>query len=58
MLSLPDKEFAGYKIPQNGPYIKVNQNRAIEELEEIPVEQNTKEDLQRSPAMHTMYWYI
>ena len=27
----------------------------IEELEEIPVERNTKEDLQCIPAMHTMY---
>ena len=40
----------------NGPYIEVNQYKAIEELEEIPVERNTKEDLHCTPSMHTMYW--
>ena len=38
----------------NGPYIEVSQEKAIEELEEIPVERNKKEDLQCTPAMHTM----
>ena len=41
---------------QNGPYIEVNQNKAIdEEWEEIPVERNTKGDLHCTPSMHTMY---
>ena len=52
--------FTGQRIrwtqdPQTGPYIEVRQEKAIEELEEIPVERNTKEDLQGTPAMHTMY---
>ena len=33
----------------------MNQEEAIEDLEEIPVERNTKEDLQCTPAMHTMH---
>ena len=40
---------------QNGPYIDVSQNKAIDELEEIPMERNTKEDLRCTPSMHTMY---
>ena len=36
-----------------GPYIEVNQNEAIEELEEIRVERNTKEDFHCTPSMHT-----
>ena len=40
---------------QTGSYIEVSQEKAIEELEEISVERNTKEDLQCTPAMHTMY---
>ena len=52
--------FTGQRIrwtqdPQTGPYIEVSQEKAIEELEEILVERNMKEDLQRTPAMHTMY---
>ena len=39
--------------PQNEPYIEVNQYKAIEELEEIPVERNTKEHLHCTPSMHT-----
>ena len=38
-----------------GPSIEVSQERAIEELDEIPVEKNTKEDLHCTPAMHTRY---
>ena len=49
MWPLQDKEFVGHKIPQTGPYIEVSQDKAIDELEEIPVERNTKE---RSP-LHT-----
>ena len=41
--------------PRTGPYIEVSHEKAIEELEEIPVERNTNEDLQRTPAMHTRY---
>ena len=40
---------------KNRAYIEVNQNKAIEELEEIPVERNTEEDLHCTPSMHTMY---
>ena len=43
------------KDPQLGPSIKVSQERSIEELDEIPVEKNTKEDLHCTPAMHTRY---
>ena len=53
-----DMAFTGQRWtqdPKTGPYIEVSQEKAIEELEENPVERNTKEDLQRSPAMHTMY---
>ena len=54
-----DVAFTGQRIRwtqdfQNGPYIEVSQDKAIVELEEIPVERNTKEDLQCTPAMHTM----
>ena len=40
---------------QPGSYIEVIQQKAIDELKEIPVERNTKEDLNCTPAMHTMY---
>ena len=40
---------------QNGPYIEVSQNKAIDGLEEIPVERNTKEDLHCTPSMYIMY---
>ena len=43
------------KVVQTGSYIEVCQEKAIEELEEIPVERNTKEDLHCTPAMHTRY---
>ena len=33
------------KDPQSGPSIEVSQERAVEELEVIPVEKNTNEDL-------------
>ena len=46
-----DKEFVRHKI---WPYIEVSQEKAIEELE-IPVERNTKEDFQCTPAMRAMY---
>ena len=38
----------------NGPYIEVSQNKAMGELEEIPVERDTKEDLRCTPSVHTM----
>ena len=55
-----DVTFTGQRIrwiqdSQNGPYIEVSQGKAIDGLEEIPAERNTKEDLQRTPAMQTMY---
>ena len=43
------------KDPQSGSSIEVSQEKAIGELEEIPVERNTKEDLYCTPAMHTRY---
>ena len=39
---------------QNGPYIEVSPEKTIDELEEIQVERNTKEDLRCTPSMHTM----
>ena len=55
-----DVAFTGQRIrwtqdSQNGPCIEVSQDKAIDELEEIPVERNTKEDLHRTPSMHAMY---
>ena len=41
------------KDPQLGSCIEVSQQKAIDELQEIPVERNTKEDLHCTPAMHT-----
>ena len=54
-----DVVFTGQKIrwtrdSTNGPYIEVSEDKAIDELEEIPVERNTKEDLQCTLAMHNM----
>ena len=48
--------FSGQRIdwtkdPQTGPSMEVSQERAIEEMEEIPIEKNTKEDLHCTPAM-------
>ena len=40
---------------QTGPCMEVSQQKAIDELEEIPVERNTKEDLHCTPAVHTRY---
>ena len=53
-----DVTFTGQRIrwtqdSQNGPYIEVNQNKAIDELERIPVERNTTEDRHCTPSMHT-----
>ena len=55
-----DVVFAGQRIrwtqdSQNGSYIEVSQDKAINELEEIPVERNTKENLHCTLSMHTMY---
>ena len=57
---LNDVTFTGQRIlwtqnPHTGPYIAVSQEKAIEELEEIPVERNTKEDPHCTPAMNTRY---
>ena len=40
---------------QNGPYIEVSQGKVIDELEEIPVERHTKEDLHSTPSIHTLF---
>ena len=55
-----DVTFTGQRIrwtkdPQTGSHIEVSQDKAIEELEEMPMESNTKEDLHCTPAMHTRY---
>ena len=55
-----DVTFTGERIrwtkdSQSGSCIEVRQQKAIDELEEIPVERNTKEDLHCSLAMHTRY---
>ena len=55
-----DVAFTGQRIRwkqdyQNVPNIEVSQDKAIDELEEIPVERNTKEDLHCPPSMNTMY---
>ena len=43
------------KDPQSGPCIEVRKERANEELEEIPLERKTKEDLHCTPTMHARY---
>ena len=43
------------KDPESGPSIEVSQESAIEELEEVPVGKNAKEDLHCTPTMHTRY---
>ena len=55
-----DMTFTGQRIrwindSQSGSYIDVSQQKAIDELEEIPIERNTKEDLHCTPAMQTRY---
>ena len=55
-----DVTFTGQRIrwtkdSQSRSCIEVSQQKAVDELEEIPVERNTKEDLHCSPAMHTRY---
>ena len=54
-----DVAFTGQRIrwtqdSQNGPYIEVSQDTAIDELEEITVERNTKEDLHHSFNGHSV----
>ena len=51
-----DVIFTGQRIrctkdPQTGSHIEFSQEKAIEELEEIPVERNTKEDFHCTLAM-------
>ena len=43
------------KDPQLGTSIVVSQERAIEELEAIPVKKNIEEDLCCTPTMHAKY---
>ena len=43
------------KDSQSGRCIEVSQYKAIDELEEVPVERNTMEDLHRSLVMHTRH---
>ena len=55
-----DVTFTGQRIrwmndSQSGSCIEVGQQNAVDELEEIRVESNTKKDLHCTPAMHTMY---
>ena len=55
MSPLQDKEFAGHKIPKRSCTLKSIKNKATEELDKIPEQRNTKEDLQCTPTMHTMH---
>ena len=43
------------KGSRSGSCIEVSQQKAIDELEKIPVQRNTKEDLYCTNAMHTRY---
>ena len=43
------------KDSQSGPCTEVGQQKATDELEEIPVERNTKEDLHCTLAVHARY---
>ena len=43
------------KDSQSGRCTEVSQQKAVDELEEIPAERNTKEDLHCTSAMHTRY---
>ena len=52
--------FTGQRIrwitdSQSGSKTEVSPKKAIDELMEISVERNTKEDLDCTPTMHTMY---
>ena len=53
-----DVTFTGQRVrwvkDQSKSCIEVSQPKAIDELEEIPTERNTEEDLLCTPAMHTM----
>ena len=40
---------------QSGSYIEVSQQKAIDELMEIAVERNMRENLHCTPAMHSRY---
>ena len=50
-----DKEFVGRRILNRDRASRVSQQKAIDDMEEIPVERNTKDDLHCTPAMHTRY---
>ena len=56
-VTLTGQRLCWTKDPQSASCIEVSQEKAIEELEEISVERNAKEDLHRTPAMHTeAFW--
>ena len=50
-----DEEFVGWKTLNLDRPLRLGKKKAIEELKEITVERNTKEDLHCTPAMHTRY---
>ena len=55
-----DVTFTGQRIrwmkePQSGSCIEVSQQKAIDELEDIPKERNTKEDLHCTPRTEA-FW--
>ena len=55
-----DVTFTGQRIrwmkdSQSGSCIEVSQQIAVEEMEEISVERNTKENLHCTPAIHIRY---
>ena len=52
--------FTGHRIrwmkdPHSGSCTEVSQQKAADELDEIPAERNTEEDLHCTPATHTRY---
>ena len=40
---------------KNGPFVETKQHKATDEMEEIQMERNTKEDLHCTPSMQTIY---
>ena len=55
-----DVLFTGHRLRwtqdlKTGPHIEVSQEKGHEELDEVPVERSTREDLSCTPARHTMY---
>ena len=54
-MTFTGKRIRWTKDPQSGSCIEAGQQKAFDELEEIPIERNTKEDLHCTTAMHTSF---